>query len=211
MSSVQSTRICSTTHSRALAIARSIRSMCLPNCEKGGAGLEQRRQQASKLVILPILAGFLAGTFVIDALEAQTATASFEVRLTLGNECTIAVDDLNFGSFTNLALAYDAQVNGTVTCTGIAPISVEIDQGTGGSSTFATRQMGYEGETIDYNLYRDPARTEILGDGTGGTFPIGFTSSGGTDTFTIYASTVPGQVAKPSGIYTSDLVATITF
>jgi spore coat protein U-like protein len=177
--------------------------------ETGGfrAGIQFVVRSAS----LPILATVLASAAGANPAQAQTATASFEVRITLGNECTIAVDDVNFGTFTSLTLAHDAQVSGSVTCTGISPISVEIDQGTGGSSTFATRQMDFEGETIDYNLYRDEARTEIIGDGTGGTFPIGFTSSGGIDAFTIYARTAPGQSVKPAGTYTSDLVATVTF
>lgn len=173
--------------------------------------LKQGIRRSSRRCFAPILASILAVVAGVDPASSQTATDAFEVRITLGNECTIAVDDMDFGLVTDLSTAHDTQVGGSVTCTGIAPISVEFDPGTGGSSTFTTRQLGLGQETINYNLYRDAARTEILGDGTGGTFTIGFTSSAGADPFTIYARTAGGQGPKPSGTYASDLVATVTF
>lgn len=142
--------------------------------------------------------------------SAQTATDQFVVSITVENDCTVQVDDLNFGTVVDLTPEIDADTTGTVSCTGIAPVSVSLDAGTGGASTFATRQM--EGpDTIDYNLYRDPARTEILGDGSAGTFTIDFTSTGGADPFEIYGRTESGQNPKPEGTYDSTITATVTF
>ncbi|MBB3060524.1 spore coat protein U-like protein [Microbulbifer rhizosphaerae] len=94
---------------------------------------------------------------------------------------------------------------------------MSFDAGTGGTSTFATRQMDNGTNTIDYNLYRDAAHTEILGDGdgdgdgSGGTFTITFTSTGGNDEFDVFGRTDPGQNPKPTGTYSSTITATVTF
>lgn len=142
---------------------------------------------------------------------AQTASTTFDVSITIENSCTVAVDDLNFGSVTDLTAAVAASTTGTVTCTATAPVAVSFDAGTGGTSTFAIRQMASGANTIDFNLYRDAPRTEILGDATAGTVTIGLTSTGGADGFTVYGQTVAAQSAKPPSTYTSIITATVTF
>jgi spore coat protein U-like protein len=142
---------------------------------------------------------------------AQTASTTFDVSITIENSCTVAVDDLSFGSVTDLTAAVPASTTGTVTCTATAPVAVSFDAGTGGTSTFAIRQMASGANTIDFNLYRDAPRTEILGDATGGTVTIGLTSTGGADGFTVYGQTVAAQSAKPPSTYTSIITATVTF
>lgn len=83
--------------------------------------------------------------------------------------------------------------------------------GTGGG-TYETRELaGPAGETVAYNLYADAAETEILGDGTGASTTIPLTTTGGTETFTIYGATDPDQLLVPPGTYTSTVTATVTF
>lgn len=160
-------------------------------------------------VPLLILAAGLA--LIPDAASAQTATDVFVVSITVENDCTITMSDLSFGSANDLTAAIDAAASGSVTCTGMAPISISFDTGTGAGSTFATRRLEQGAETIDYNLYRDAARTEVLGDGTGATFRIALTSSGGADAFDVFGRTEPGQNPKPAGTYTSTITATVEF
>ena len=140
-----------------------------------------------------------------------TSSTTFDVSITIENSCTVAVDDLSFGAVTDLTAAVPASTTGTVTCTATAPVAVSFDAGTGGTSTFAGRQMASGANTIDFNLYRDAPRTEILGDATGGTVTIGLTSTGGADGFTVYGQTVAAQSAKPPSTYTSIITATVTF
>lgn len=150
--------------------------------------------------------GLLAGPTL-----AQTATDVFVVSITIENACTIDVTDLSFGTASDLSSSIAASTSGTVTCTSTNPVAISFDPGSGGSSTFATRHMESGVETIDYNLYRDAAHTEILGDGSGGTFTIGVTSTGGADPFDVFGLTQGGQNPKPVGTYTSTITATVAF
>ncbi|MCX2780708.1 Csu type fimbrial protein [Microbulbifer thermotolerans] len=153
----------------------------------------------------------LSALLLSAAAFSATEDTTFLVSITVENSCTISVNDLNFGTVNDLTPSISASTTGTVTCTGLAPVSVSFDAGTGGASTFATRQMDDGVNTIDYNLYRDAANTEILGDGSGGTFTIDFTSTGGADAFDVYGLTDPGQNPKPAGTYNSTITATATF
>ena len=160
------------------------------------------------LYAIPVLAGAI---FITDTAMAATASDTFDVFIRVENDCTIVVDDLNFGTVNDLTPAIDGATTGTVTCTGVAPVSISFNPGTGGTSTYATRQMELATNTIDYNLYRDAARTEILGDGTVGTVTIDFNSTGGADVFDIYGRTNAGQNPKPAGLYSSTITATVEF
>lgn len=153
------------------------------------------------------LCALLLSTPVFSATEDTT----FLVSITIENDCTISINDLNFGTVNDLTPSISGSTSGTVTCTGLAPVSVAFSAGTGGTSSFTTRQMDDGTNTIDYNLYRDAANTEILGDGTGGTFTIDFTSTGGADAFDVYGLTGAGQNPKPAGTYNSTITATATF
>jgi spore coat protein U-like protein len=158
-----------------------------------------------------IFAVALTGTLLAGPASAQTASATFDVSITVEADCTITVDDLAFGTVTDLTPEIEASTTGAVTCTGISPVSVSFDAGTGGASTFATRQMALGTDTVDYNLYADAAHTEILGDGSTGTVTIDFTSTGGDDAFDVFGQTAPAQNPKPAGTYTSTVTATVTF
>ncbi|MFA7542212.1 MAG: spore coat U domain-containing protein [Lysobacterales bacterium] len=161
----------------------------------------------SSLLVSASLLGLLAS----GSLLAATATDTFEVSINVENSCTIAVNDLPFGTVDTLATSHDASTTGTVTCTGIAPVEIAFDAGTGGTSTLATRLMEQGANTIAYNLYRDAGHTEILGDGTGGTVTIDINSSGSSDAFTVYGLTAPSQNPKPVGSYASTVTATVTY
>jgi spore coat protein U-like protein len=153
----------------------------------------------------------LVSLLFADGVMAQTASTTFEVSITIENSCTLTVDNLSFGTVSDLTPAITSSATGAVTCTATAPVAVSFDAGTAGTSTLATRQMASGANTINYNLYRDASHTEILGDGTGGTFTVGLTSTGGDDGFTVYGQTVAAQGAKPPSTYASTITATVTF
>ncbi len=160
-----------------------------------------------------VLALALVGALGIPSAATQAATASdtFQVSITVQNSCAIVANDLGFGTVNTLVANIDASSTVVVTCTGIGPLSVAFNAGTGTGSSLATRKMNSGASTIDYNLYTTAARTVILGDGTGGSAPLTGTSTGAADTFTVYGRVAAGQNPKPAGTYTSDVIATVTF
>jgi spore coat protein U-like protein len=58
----------------------------------------------------------------------------------------------------------------TVNC--VPPETVTVQFSTGGSAGFDPRQMAFGANGLSYNIYRNAGRTEILGNGSGGTFTL---------------------------------------
>ncbi|MDQ3269256.1 MAG: spore coat U domain-containing protein [Pseudomonadota bacterium] len=145
--------------------------------------------------------------------SAATANDTMLVSITIRNSCTIVANDLAFGSVSTLAANVDASTTVDVTCTGRGPLSIEFTSGTGASATFASRKMTDTVSTnvIDYSLYRDAARTQVLGDGSGGSVTIGGVSTGATNSFPVYGRVPGGQDPKTAGSYSDSVVATVTF
>jgi spore coat protein U-like protein len=154
----------------------------------------------------------LSGLAMAGHAFAQTDADTFDVSITVENSCLISVTNLGFGTVDTLAANIDAATTGSVTCTGVGPLNISFNAGTGTGSTLATRTMeDGASNTIDYNLFRDSGRTEILGDGTGGTFEIAFNSTGGADAFDVFGRVAGGQNPKPVGTYSSTVTATVAF
>lgn len=166
------------------------------------------RTRSHKPLFILILAGGLLGGTGIAA--AQTSTANFNVTITIQAQCTIAATTLDFGSQPGVITANVDNTNTiSVTCTNTTPWTVSLS--TGGSAAFSPRTMtGPGGATIDYNIYRDASRTEIWGDGTGGTFTVTGTGSGSTQPQPGYGR-VPPQAAPTPGGYSNSITATVTF
>jgi spore coat protein U-like protein len=144
------------------------------------------------------------------AVQAGTATNTFQVSITLQNACTVTVADLGFGTVSTLASAISGSTTGSVSCTGIGAYAISFDAGTGGG-TLASRKMSNGTSLITYNIYADSGRTSILGDGTGSTTAISGTSTGGADSFSVYGRVDSSQNPKTLGAYSSNIVATVSF
>jgi spore coat protein U-like protein len=61
--------------------------------------------------------------------------------------------------------------------------------------------------TLSYNLYADAAYSEIWGDGSGGTVSV---SGNASSRFTVYGM-IPDQAPPAPGVYTDNLVITISY
>jgi len=156
-----------------------------------------------------------------------------------GQECVITTIPVKFGSFDTLSPApRDTIGEITVSCTGVLSYSVLIGPGSNSGGTFFPRKMAQNGHTLNYNIYIDPARTQVWGDGIGTTFvqavtapvftpdPLQSGASGGKkgsakrklnlasgarkDTFNVYGRIPAGQVI-PAGQYTDNLTITVFF
>jgi len=126
--------------------------------------------------------------------------------------CTISVTSVAFGSY-NVFTATATDSTGSVTyrCNSTAAnISVALSRGS--SSTFSPRTMRKGAEILQYNLYRNAARTNIWGDGTGGTsiYTRANPPNNRNVVLRIYGR-VPAAQDVSAGSYTDTISATINF
>ena len=126
--------------------------------------------------------------------------------------CTISTTTLAFGSY-NVFATTPLDSTGTVTyrCTPIG-LLIQISLDRGGAPTFNPRRMLRGAEPLNYNLYRDAARTTIWGDGTGGTqiYSVIVTPPARPVDVPIYGRIPVGQDVT-AGPYTNTITATINF
>lgn len=137
----------------------------------------------------------------------------------LGCSCSISADDLSFGSYDPLSASnHDATGEVRVTCGALVAavtVSYTISLSSGSSGNRLARTMANGGSTLAYNLYTNPSRTSIWGNGAGGTVTLGNSYSLSlvfpkTDTFPVYGRIPPSQPVG-AGSYSDSLVATVTF
>jgi hypothetical protein len=81
-----------------------------------------------------------------------------------------------------------------------------------GRGAFATRTLLSGSDTLNFNLYRDAAYSQVWGDGTASTYTVAGTGSGllTANTLTVYGQ-VPISQDKPVGTYTSTITVTVTY
>jgi len=139
-------------------------------------------------------------------------------------DCSITAVSVNFGAYDPIVTSPDDSVGTvTVTCRYISGnaervnYAVMLSNGMNGTSA-ATRRMGAGTARLGYNVFTDPARTQVWGNGTGGTviasgsMTIGPGVGNGTQTVTqsVYGRIPQLQDAVP-GTYNDTLVLTLTF
>lgn len=129
----------------------------------------------------------------------------------LAASCTISTTAVSFGTYNVFGPApLDSTGSVTYTCTGNAHVTISLDSG--GAGTFNPRRMLNNSEALSYNLYRDAARTNIWGDGTGGTtiYTDPNPRNGQGITVTIFGRIPAGQDVS-AGSYSNTVAATINF
>jgi len=172
-----------------------------------------------KRIVLPLLAlGFIVSPQVPMAQAATysngTATATFNVTLTLQANCTITANPLAFGSTGVLATAVNQQTTLAVTCTNTTPYNVGLNAGTVSTSTIASRVMagtaaGNTATTVAFQLYQDAGHTTVWGN-TQGTDTVSRTGSGAAQSITVYGQ-VPPQTTPQPDTYQTTVTATVYF
>lgn len=151
------------------------------------------------------------GRFALAALIFSLAASSPAFAI----QCRISVTPVNFGIYTPLTpLPVDVIGQLTVRCQA-QPGTFSVSLGPGQSGSQLARTLTAGGASIlNYNLYRDPARTQIWGDGTPPTFVVsGVRPNRGRPTFynyPIYGRIFANQAPEP-GIYGDNLLATVLF
>ncbi|CAN7303121.1 Csu type fimbrial protein [Bosea sp. LjRoot237] len=148
--------------------------------------------------------GMLAG----DA-NAATATGTFQVQINIQAACTIAsATDMNFGNVGVLSTNIDSTSTITVQCTATTPYNIGLNAGLNGGAV-TTRQMSGAGGTVNYSLFRDPARTLNWGETIGTDTSVG-TGSGSTQAYTVYGR-VSAQATPSPALYTDTITVTVTY
>jgi spore coat protein U-like protein len=121
--------------------------------------------------------------------------------------CTLSVLGVIFGSydtFSNVPLD-NAGGNVAVTCDIPTPYTLALSPGSG---TYALRSMSGAGSSLNYNLFIDPTRLIVWGDGTPGTSVVAGATIGASHT--IYGR-IPQRQNVPVGVYTDTVIVTLSF
>jgi len=161
-------------------------------------------------------------TWLLAALALLLCTAAGKSHAAA--DCSIAAVSLNFGVYEPAATSADDSVGTvTVTCRHVSgnaervSYSVSLANGLLGTSP-ATRAMRAGTARLGYNVFTDPARTQVWGNGTGGTviasgaMTVGPGVGNGTKTFvhSVYGRIPQLQDAAP-GTYNDTMVLTLVF
>jgi len=159
-----------------------------------------------------VLFGCILQVGVSTAVEASIPTGQMSVTLTLQAECRLtSVSNLAFGT----SGVIQSAINGTsvigVQCTNTTPYDVGLSAGTGPGATVTNRKMaaGAGGATINYQLFRDSAHTQVWGDNISSNTESGI-GNGSIQTLTVYG-VVPAQTTPAAGNYTDTVQVTITY
>lgn len=133
-----------------------------------------------------------------------TATATVEAAC----NPSFSVDDLDFGTQGLLNAAIDTTAVVAPQCTNTTPYQVGLDNGQ--HAVGNTRRMhNGTGRYVEYELYRDAARTQRWGD-TLNTDTLANTGTGSAQAQPIYGRVAP-QITPPQGTYSDTVTVTIYY
>jgi len=120
--------------------------------------------------------------------------------------CSLSTTGLAFGPYDVFSpLNHDITGTITVSCDPGAPYSLSLSSGSG---TYASRVMTDGIYTLGYNLFLDPTRLSIWGDGTAGT---GVVSGNAFDAIHTVYGRIPARQNAHVGTYTDTIIVTVTF
>jgi spore coat protein U-like protein len=112
----------------------------------------------------------------------------------------------NYDPFSNVA--QESAGNVSVTCDIGTIYTVTLSPGGG---TYASRTMTGPGIPLSYNLFTDPTRVLVWGDGTSGTLAVPGTSTGLAATNHAVYGRIPARQNVPVGSYADTVIVTVTF
>lgn len=147
----------------------------------------------------------------MTALRAAVAASLLAVAGSASAACTLfAAVGPAFGTYDVLATRpLDAAGSISYRCT---PPRPTVQLSTGSAGTYGARTLRSGGHALLYNLYLDPARTLVWGDGSAGTGTVVDQPNPGnvTRTIPVYGRIPPGQDAA-AGTYFDTIVVTFVF
>lgn len=134
----------------------------------------------------------------------------FTVNAQVVEKCTVTASPLDFGNSGGvLTSAVPADTTLGVQCSNTTPYNVGLDAGQNSGGDINARKMVLGTHSVGYQLYKNPARTEVWGN-TVGTNTVAGTGTGHTQNMSVYG-TVPAQSTPPAGTYTDTVIVTVTY
>lgn len=130
--------------------------------------------------------------------------------------CTSSVSSLSFAAYDPLSpTPRDASALVSLDCTGIVALFglVEVKAGTGVSGNQLQRTMVRSGKVLNYNIYANSLRTQLLGDGLGSTTTLTSSLNGllfFSTSMPLYGRVPAGQWV-PAGTYSDTVVITVQY
>ena len=123
--------------------------------------------------------------------------------------CSVSTLGLSFGNY-DVFSALNDDITGTinVNCPSATPYVISLSSGSG---TYTARAMTSGVNILAYNLYLDPTRLTIWGDGSSGTATVPGTGTGTVVGSPVYGRIPAGQNAAYVGSYTDVVIVTVTF
>jgi len=128
-----------------------------------------------------------------------------------GQDCSVSAITVNFGDYFSFnPSSVDANGDITIVCSSGISYIIKLGPGVHSGNSFSSRKMLVigGGSTLNYNLYRDSARTEVWGDGTSSTYTQSGSGTGGENHFIVYGRIPEGQNVSV-GSYSDSLAVTI--
>jgi spore coat protein U-like protein len=120
--------------------------------------------------------------------------------------CDIVPQGVNFGAYDPFEPAdLDGVGNIGITCDADVSDTISLSSGTG---SYSPRTMTSGADQMAYNLYTNPQRILVWGDGSGGTDTVSATIR--TGQFPIYGR-IPARQNVPHGAYGDTIFVTITY
>jgi spore coat protein U-like protein len=153
------------------------------------------------------------------ALAMIALYACFDVQAL---DCTLSATGVAFGVYDAAStMPADSAGNVMVRCThlggGAVKTSYSIALSAGSSGIYAQRLMRAGTSALNYNLFTDPTRLQVWGNGTGGSTLVAGTLLVNPGNFVINEVThpiygrIPAQQAADTGSYSDTILVTLTF
>lgn len=131
--------------------------------------------------------------------------------------CSVSAQPVSFGNYDPLAaLAADGAGQVSVTCSNAInlPLSYAVSLSTGASGSYASRELASGTGRLRYNLFTDPTRLLVWGDGSAGTTRVSHTLLatllGATANHTVYGR-VPARQNVAVGVYADTITVTLEY
>lgn len=146
-------------------------------------------------------------------LRASSIDTRMDVTATVVSDCRVTVPPLSFGTYdplsANASRPADAAVDVTLNCTRNTTAAVSFDLGLHTPGGVDRTMSGPGSERLRYQIYRDPARSQIWSTGSEA-LRIVAQGVNVPDQLTVFGRIPPSQEVEP-GAYTDVLTATVDF
>jgi spore coat protein U-like protein len=120
--------------------------------------------------------------------------------------CSVSTVGLNFGNY-DVFSTLDDDITGAinVNCQASTSYSISLSSGSG---TYSSRTLLSAGNLLSYNLYLDPTRLTIWGDGSATTGTV--SGTGLTGSYIVYGR-IPARQNAVVGIYADIVTVSVEF